>query len=356
MHRVQAQRDLQETQGLIFAPKVLDSLGNRYKVITAPWMGGMRPPRETFEKDVDDVASNTVYGRNELLHERYEYLANRIKALERRRRRRHSQDDDDDDDEEETAIVLSEHRELALVEAASDKPVTIDARGGPLTLRGEDLLPVAPHDGPWAVLLEHGAPLQPFAFKATLKKAQLKWPVSKLLSIFADKYNAKYDHHFDSLRLFVTSTDFATEDTLLAELISDWDGPVAAKFTVKPKLGSGGSDARALVSARGTALAKQRDLTIDEWSTQAQVVQARMTQPYKGPMTSEEIRDYWEQHKHDKHWRTDAALRGYATRTDDQAKLAEWKTNRLVKNPGFLLSNDSSSSSSKKKLNKPLYP
>jgi len=335
-------------QGLLYSSALLAALGpahgepaHRYKLATAPWMGGMRPPRETFEKG-DELSDQRVTGRNELLHERYEYLAARVASL-LRETDGGGNDPDDDDDCRERIHAVSEHRELALFRSPTDV-VTVEARGGPLELRGDDLAPVLPNDGPWTFLLELGGPdaaTRPFAFKATLKRASLtKWPAAKLLAVFAEKHNAKYDAFVAldpaRLRLHVSEGHFAATDTILAELVADWTGPIAARLVVKPKLGAG-TDARELVSARSTALAERRDLHIDDWSTQEQVVRARaQRKDVKGPMTSQEIRDYWEQHKNDKHWRTDAALRGYATRTDDPAKLHEWKTNRLVKNKGFL--------------------
>jgi len=310
-------------------------------VVTAPWMGGTRPPKESFEKG-DEFGTSKVYGRNELLHERHNYLAKRIAKL---------QGEGDSDDDEET-LVLSEQRELALLPCEpSESLVTVEARGGPLKLRGENLVPVLPNDGPWTFVLEFQGPSaknRPFAFKATLKKASLRWKVSKLLGLFGDRFNDKYageQRDRDRLRLHVNDKTFASEDALLAELVENWTAPIAARLFVKEKFGAG-TDATELTSQRTLALIEKQQLAITEWSTQEQIVKKRTTEPYKGPMTSQEIRDYWEDHKQDKHYRTDAALRGYATITDDPKKLEEWKKNRLVKNKGFLLD----------PATKPLYP
>mmetsp|Transcript_27173 Transcript_27173/g.83414 ORF Transcript_27173/g.83414 Transcript_27173/m.83414 type:complete len:437 (-) Transcript_27173:143-1453(-) len=359
VHRAMPKREAAQTQGLLFSPALLAALGpsygepaHRYKLVTAPWMGGMRPPKETFEAGAEELGQDKVYGRNELLHERYEYLAERIARLEGRRRRPQHQQADDDDDKDG-----AERRELALL-APSDV-VTVEARGGPLQLSGDELLPVPPRDGPWTFLLELGGPdaaRTPFAFKATLKQSSLRWPAAKLLRLFADQHAAKFSSakslDAERLRLHVSDAEFAASDALLAELVTDWTGPVAARLVVKTKLGAG-ADATQLASARATALRAKRELQVDDWSSQEQLVKARSHTPYKGPMTSEEIRDYWEQHKDDKHWRTDAALRGYATTTDDAAKLEEWKTKRLVKKKGFL---NNTSAPGSGQNNRPLYP
>ena len=82
---------------------------------------------------------------------------------------------------------------------------------------------------------------------------------------------------------------------------------------------------------------QKRAPVIDDWSSQKDVLEANAA---KGPgkqQTSQEIRAYWDEQKRNgyKHWRTDAALRGFYTRTEDEAKVKQWDASLKPKR-GFL--------------------
>jgi len=341
VHRAMKRREQHGTLGLLFSTKLMEALGaahgdpegHRYKLLTPPWMGGARPPVETFEKK-DEAGKSQLFGRNELLYERFEYLKTQMisrteKQIAVNRR------------EAANEVVLNSGRKKKLLDV-NDEIVVVNALAGPLKLFGPDLLPLAPNKGPWIFMLELFGPeakKTPLKFKATLKKVSLRWQVSRLLELFLERYKSKYpdDPHFEinHLRLHLTDSTYASPDTLLAEIIQRWDGNQPhASHSVRIRRGAG-TDAQPRISTRSKAIAKRDALKINEWSTQSQVLAVRKRD--KKPMTSEELRAYWEERKDEKHWRTDAALRGYYTRTEDPAKLQAWSKIRLFPKHGFFL-------------------
>ena len=272
---------------------------------------------------------------------------------------------DDPDDDDDTL------KAKALVRAI----VALPAACGEVAYKGEYLAPVITAPGPWTVLLEFGgvdAFDKPLAFKATVKKGMLAAPVTKLLETFAKKHAAKYPGDRSatppwealdaaSLRLYAagasdedqrarrkafklrkvpSSTDpHLAPDTLLCEVLEDLDpgASLHGAFVVRRRLGAG-RDSEAVVSARSKELAvraEERGPEITEWSSQIDMIRANAKKGWGEPQTSEEIREYWEQQKNYKHWRTTAALKGFTTRTDDEAKLEKW-SKTLIPQAGYL--------------------
>ena len=156
------------------------------------------------------------------------------------------------------------------------------------------------------------------------------------MELFAKTHAAKYDTDIGVLELYQGGRRI-DEATLVCELVEDLDASppsLAAAFVVKRRHGA--SD-EAVVSARSLLLQKRAPV-IDEWSSQKDVLAANAG---KGPgkqQTSAEIRAYWDEQKQNgyKHWRTDAALRGFYTRTEDEAKVKQWDASLKPKR-GFLL-------------------
>ena len=156
-----------------------------------------------------------------------------------------------------------------------------------------------------------------------------------LLELFAKTHAAKYDADIGVLELYQGGRRI-DEATLICELVEDLDAippSLSASFVVKRRHGA--SD-EAAVSARSLLLQK-RAPDIDDWSSQKDVLAANAG---KGPgkqQTSAEIRAYWDEQKQNgyKHWRTDAALRGFYTRTEDEAKVKQWDASLKPKR-GFL--------------------
>ena len=275
---------------------------------------------------------------------------------------------DDPDDDDETL------KKKAAVRAI----VALPAVSGEVAYKGEYLAPVITAPGPWTVLLEFGgvdAFDRPLAFKATVKKAMLCAPVSKVLETFAAKHAAKYPADLGAappwealqaanLRLFPAGCDEEAlkrrrkafklrevpssadphygPETLLCEVLEDLDAPrpktgLHGAFVVRRVLG-GAAASKAIVSARSEELAKraeERGPEITEWSSQIDMIRANAKKGWGEPQTSEEIRQYWEEQKNYKHWRTTAALKGFTTRTDDEAKLEKW-SKTLIPQSGFL--------------------
>ena len=157
-----------------------------------------------------------------------------------------------------------------------------------------------------------------------------------LLELFAKTHATKYDTDIGVLELYQGGRRI-DEATLVCELIEDLDAippSLAAAFLVKRRHGA--SD-EAVVSARSLMLKKRSKPDIDDWSSQKEVLAANAA---KGPgqqQTSAEIRAYWDEQKQNgyKHWRTDAALRGFYTRTEDEAKVKQWDAS-LKPRRGFL--------------------
>jgi len=156
-----------------------------------------------------------------------------------------------------------------------------------------------------------------------------------LLELFAKTHAAKYDTDIGVLELYQGGRRI-DEATLICEVIEDLDAAapsISAAFVVKRRHGA--SD-EAVVSARSLLLQKRAPV-IDDWSSQKEVLAANAA---KGPgqqQTSAEIRAYWDEQKQNgyKHWRTDAALRGFYTRTEDEAKVKQWGASLKPKR-GFL--------------------
>ena len=156
-----------------------------------------------------------------------------------------------------------------------------------------------------------------------------------LLELFAKTHAAKYDTDIGVLELYQGGRRI-DEATLVCELVEDLDAAapsISAAFVVKRRHGA--SD-EAVVSARSLLLQKRAPV-IDDWSSQKDVLEANAA---KGPgkqQSSAEIRAYWDEQKQNgyKHWRTDAALRGFYTRTEDEAKVKAWDAS-LKPRRGFL--------------------
>ena len=92
-----------------------------------------------------------------------------------------------------------------------------------------------------------------------------------------------------------------------------------------------------MVSARSLLLQKRAPREIDDWSSQKEVLAANAATGPGEQQTSAEIRAYWDEQERNgyKHWRTDAALRGFYTRTEDEAKVKQWDASLKPKR-GFL--------------------
>ena len=176
---------------------------------------------------------------------------------------------------------------------------------------------------------------KPLAFVATVKKKTLLKESKVLLELFAKTHAAKYDTDMGVLELYQGGRRI-DEATLICEVIEDLDATapaLAASFFVKRRHGA--SD-EAVVSARSLLL-KKRAPVIDEWSSQKEVLAANAATGPGEQQTSAEIRAYWDEQKQNgyKHWRTDAALRGFYTRTEDEAKVKQWDASLKPKR-GFL--------------------
>lgn len=397
--RATRKREVQGLQGLLLSPSLLEALGpahgappHRYKLAAPPWLCGMPPPRERLDKR---TANNqgTVTVSNELLTERLASVAAklegtvgsrydaptsaRVKAKRGAIVRKAAALSSEAVGElaPGTSVVAVEEatdettgtRRARLVEpvrgwvslrmldfdvgatsdvvAAVEAMCVVDARGGPLTLRGEDLEPVPPPGGPWTfelLLCGPDARNAPLAIQAKLKRnALVSWPAAKLIDVFAARHDAKYGGKLAEahlrLHLAEDDVDYIDPQTRLAEVVRDWTAPVCAALVVKRKLGA--DAAKPLVFPRAAELARReqdRAPDITDWSSQADVLRARAIQGYEAPATSAEIQQYWADRKHQKHWRTIAALKGFTTRTDDQAKLEKW-TGTLQPQRGFFL-------------------
>ncbi|KAJ8612540.1 hypothetical protein CTAYLR_003711 [Chrysophaeum taylorii] len=405
--RAMRKRDAEGKQGLLFSPALLDALGpahgkppHRYKLVAPPWLCGARPPVERFEKNADVGGRELYVGCNELLREKLEVLSDRlarvgsdlpagrqyptpvvarVAAKKGAIVRRGVELDSPEVCElaTGTAVLVVEEAtaknqtsraklvepargwvsmktleminngmttDLAVVENVAET-VVVHGTHGDITLRGDDLVPVAKGNGPWTLVVTLAGPDEretPLAFKATLKKTQLTmWSAHKLLQIFAKQHAAKHGTSWNQndLRLHEdeSAKDHVDPDTRLAELVRDWDAEIAADLIVRRKLGADGS--KPVVFARALELARREDArgpTITEWSSQTDVIKAHVAKgASEEPMTSQEIQDYWANKKDYKHWRTTAALKGMSTRTDDQSKLDKWATT-LVPQRGFL--------------------
>ena len=217
-----------------------------------------------------------------------------------------------------------------------DDVVALPVACGEMAFRGDALEPVFTQKGPWAVRLElEGAHEKPLAFVATVKRKTLLKESKVLLELFAKTHATKYDTDIGVLELYQGSSRI-DEATLVCELVEDLDAippSLSAAFVVKRRHGA--SD-EAVVSARSLLLQKRAPV-IDDWSSQKDVLAANAS---KGPgqqQTSAEIRAYWDEQKRNgyKHWRTDAALRGFYTRTEDEAKVKQWDASLKPKR-GFL--------------------
>ena len=157
-----------------------------------------------------------------------------------------------------------------------------------------------------------------------------------LLELFAKTHATKYDTDIGVLELYQGGRRI-DEATLICEVVEDLDASppsLAASFVVKRRYGADVVDK--VVSARSLLLQKRAPV-IDDWSSQKEVLAANAS---KGPgeqQTSAEIRAYWDEQKRAgyKHWRTDAALRGFYTRTEDEAKVKQWDASLKPKR-GFL--------------------
>ena len=177
---------------------------------------------------------------------------------------------------------------------------------------------------------------KPLAFVATVKKKTLLKESKVLLELFAKTHAAKYDTDIGVLELYQGGRRI-DEATLICEVIEDLDATapaLAASFFVKRRHGA--SD-EAVVSARSLLLQKRAPREIDDWSSQKEVLAANAATGPGEQQTSAEIRAYWDEQKQNgyKHWRTDAALRGFYTRTEDEAKVKQWDASLKPKR-GFL--------------------
>ena len=77
---------------------------------------------------------------------------------------------------------------------------------------------------------------------------------------------------------------------------------------------------------------------IDDWSSQKEVLEANAaTGPGEQQTVCQEIRAYWDEQKQNgyKHWRTDAALRGFYTGPRTRPRLKRWDASLKPKR-GFL--------------------
>lgn len=366
---------------------------HRYKLVTPLWLCGMRPPQEKFEKKAE-VALAEVAGRNELLVERLERMATKLASLPsvtttqyaaprpaRVKARRGaivrkgvslSSEPVGEVAFGTAVIAVEEARDsrgaprTKIVEPARgwlstktldftstqgtivplEAMLVVETRGGPLTLRGDDLEPVIPGPGPWTLELALGGPEardKPLVIKVTLKNKSLaSWPATKLLDVFAKQHDAKYGGqclNANTLRLHeqIDDTDFIHPQTRLAEIVKDWSKPLCARLVVKKKLGADNAKPVLFPRAREIEdrLRKQGPI-ITEWSSQVDVMKARFIQGYdQQPQTSAEIQQYWEDRKNEKHWRTTAALKGFSTGTEDRDKLRLWNASLQPKS-GFL--------------------
>ena len=231
-------------------------------------------------------------------------------------------------------LVAAEPRtQIAICE---DDVVALPVACGEMAFRGDALEPVFTQKGPWAVRLElEGVHEKPLAFVATIKRKTLLKESKVLLELFAKTHSTKYDTDIGVLELYRGGRRI-DEATLICEVIEDLDAippSLSAVFVVKRRHGA---PAEAVVSARSLLLQKRAPV-IDDWSSQKQILAANAA---KGPgqqQTSAEIRAYWDEQKRNgyKHWRTDAALRGFYTRTEDEAKVKAWDAS-LKPRRGFL--------------------
>ncbi len=218
-----------------------------------------------------------------------------------------------------------------------DDVVALPVACGEMAFRGDALEPVFTQKGPWAVRLElEGVHEKPLAFVATIKRKTLLKESKVLLELFAKTHAAKYDTDIGVLELYQGGRRI-DEATLICELVEDLDASppsLSAAFVVKRRHGA--SD-EAVVSARSLLLLKKRAPVIDDWSSQKQILEANAGKGPGQPQTSAEIRAYWDEQKQNgyKHWRTDAALRGFYTRTEDEAKVKQWDASLKPKR-GFL--------------------
>ena len=181
-----------------------------------------------------------------------------------------------------------------------------------------------------------GAHEKPLAFVATVKKKTLVKESRVLLELFAKTHAAKYDTDIGVLELYQGGRRI-DEATLICEVIEDLDATapsIAAAFVVKRRHGA---PDEAVVSARSQLLQKRAPREIDDWSSQKEVLEANAATGPGEQQTSAEIRAYWDEQKRNgyKHWRTDAALRGFYTRTEDEAKVKQWDAS-LKPRRGFL--------------------
>ena len=181
-----------------------------------------------------------------------------------------------------------------------------------------------------------GAHEKPLAFVATVKKKTLVKESRVLLELFAKTHAAKYDTDIGVLELYQDGRRI-DEATLICEVIEDLDATapaLAASFVVKRRHGAAED---AVVSARSLLLQKRAPREIDDWSSQKEVLAANAATGPGEQQTSAEIRAYWDEQKRNgyKHWRTDAALRGFYTRTEDEAKVKQWDAS-LKPRRGFL--------------------
>ena len=177
---------------------------------------------------------------------------------------------------------------------------------------------------------------KPLAFVATIKKKTLLKESKVLLELFAKTHAAKYDGDLGVLELYQGGRRI-DEATLVCELVEDLDATapsISAAFVVKRRYGADVEDK--VVSARSLLLQKRAPV-IDDWSSQKEVLEANAATGPGEQQTSAEIRAYWDEQKRNgyKHWRTDAALRGFYTRTEDEAKVKQWDAS-LKPRRGFL--------------------
>ena len=232
-------------------------------------------------------------------------------------------------------LVAAEPKEQT-VAILEDDVVALPVACGEMAFRGDALEPIIKQRGPWAVRLElKGVHEKPLAFVATLKKKTLLKESRVLLELFAKTHAAKYDTDIGVLELYQDGRRI-DEATLICEVIEDLDATapsISAAFIVKRRHGA--SD-EAVVSARSLLLQKRAPV-IDEWSSQKEVLEANAATGPGKQQTSAEIRAYWDEQKQNgyKHWRTDAALRGFYTRTEDEAKVKQWDASLKPKR-GFL--------------------
>ena len=231
-------------------------------------------------------------------------------------------------------LVAAEPRtQIAICE---DDVVALPVACGEMAFRGDALEPVFSQKGPWAVRLElKGVNEKPLAFVATIKRKTLLKESRVLLELFAKTHAVKYDADIGVLELYQGGRRI-DEATLICEVVEDLDAispSLAASFVVKRRYGA--SD-EAVVSARSLLLQKRAPV-IDDWSSQKEILAANAGKGPGKPQTSQEIRAYWDEQKQNgyKHWRTDAALRGFYTRTEDEAKVKQWDASLKPKR-GFL--------------------